>query len=199
VCRVCPVTCNTDDDCCSGRCQNGKCCHEGDVICGGICVAPEDCQCPIGTACAGTATCTSFGHKVEAPCCPYPQFSFCCAHSGPGSVDGYSGCCQPGECPDSCSNGAVFTRGGADGLNCTPENGLECCENTSSGGNATSTFDCILNGHACSNVFPCCSDNCVEGACECAESGASCPSHGMEGSCCNGPCISRDGVHSICP
>lgn len=195
-CHQCAVDCKVDDDCCSGGCRDGKCCHDGDIVCGGRCVAPEECQCPPGTACAGSATCTSFGHTITAGCCPYPQFSYCCADSDPGKGDGFSGCCLLEDCPDSCSNGAVFTRGGSDGLNCTPENGLECCENTSSGGNATSNFDCILNGHPCNDTYDCCSDNCVNGVCACARSGAPCP---QMNSCCGGPCVTHDNQTSVCP
>ncbi len=187
--------CRINDHCCSDNCCGGACCpldspycckdmcssqpccdvvgceDKDKACCGGVCVPPDECRCPPGTACSGAATCISFGQTVSVDCCPYPQFSFCCGDSAPGTHDGISGCCDGQDCPDACPNGGYKAEGGRAGTCCGIDSGLcsdvkDCClEGANEGGSVTIEQSCIVSGQPCNPNWPCCNGRCAGTTC----------------------------------
>ncbi|MCR9159155.1 MAG: putative metal-binding motif-containing protein [Nannocystaceae bacterium] len=172
-------TCDGDQQCISGHCQNGFCCDSGDC-----CADSGDCsaydEAPV---CDSSATCQ--GTRVDGVCSATSQCET-------DTVDDDSGCatieaddcgpypallCGPGQnqtppvCADDCSGDAECDASAhCDGNVCVPDEGP--------GGSCTSTAQC-QGGLSCVDGV-CCTSSCV-GTCE------ACDVPGSEGTCTDIP------------
>ncbi len=190
----CPETCEQDFDCCSGKCCQGVCCAEGqDRCCGGVCATIEDCVCPPGTACGGSASCTRCGvtYTTEGTCCPWPQVAYCCSDSAPDAGDGFAVCCHEDvDCPP-CPVGSGWAMG-ARSITCDVG---DCCdEDTDPDGDISLTLACCSgHGTPCLGEYPCCGVCGRDGLCTCAQEGEPCQPFG----CC-GTALHCDPDRRVC-
>ena len=197
----CPETCAEDDDCCSGVCCDGTCCPEGTVCCGGMCKPRNECVCPPGLACSGSATCNRCGNSYTTVgmCCSFPNTAYCCSDSSAGKNDGFAICCQEDvDCPP-CPESGTAMAGRATLLNCCNDDGDactdfdSCCADSNPGGSITLNMPCcVSHGLPCEpDGDPPCCGACVAGTCQCLPDGAPCGDGLFE--CCGQGCDLVDG------
>lgn len=165
-CELQGTRCESDEECCSGRCVDGTCrlieslcvaagggCETTGACCEGACVESvcraAMCEAP-GGGCAELASCCA-GRCETGQCCggsrtPCATDAECCAGTClPGELPGEGICCEPPDAP--CNNGGVCCRGSCQG---TP--GSQRCV-------------CQSLGQSCVRPSDCCTGTCQLGVC----------------------------------
>jgi hypothetical protein len=191
-CRKPDEKCATDYQCCTGLCVEHVCKK-------GICTALGD-ACSGDDRCCDGATCQPNGRCGYDPQCR--QESQPCAV---GSTDPAQTCCTDLDCVALPGD---TTGLGVCGAGCLPDNstcadGSECCGLFCDpylkrcGPQCTKAYD----PEPCNAGYDCCSGNCVNGACECADDVCVHPEDCCSGACVNGLCTATcqpTSCHNAC-
>jgi len=111
--------CHSDRQCCSGRCEGGKCqCRRDERLCRGVCIRPG--QCCSESECREGEVCTDFEHV----CCPSERVA---THSSPsGSLETCGCCCTNTGCTCPCGDRCRKVRGECVKDCCCNEDLCEC-------------------------------------------------------------------------
>lgn len=205
-CRTLDAPCATGNECCSGRCEGGRCLPIG------ACKAPAAACATRAECCSGRCepiagttnrACTNLCRATGAACV---TGSDCCSFSCRNNACVAEACRQEGDdctsvqecCSGACSGGkcrldsTALCR--ATGEDCTSGGGGPCCYGCTDGRCDLGPGPCRPRGAPCVTTADCCAGTCVEGADKarfctsaCVAEGASCT---QSADCCSGACTS---------